>query len=103
MPLYIKLFHGRDDPNEDMDGWGYDGPTLGPVKFCHVTYLQDVKFDMRQAEFEQAFPEKIAEWREAGVQNGDMEWIGWHFNLVNDLVEFQGKYYGDFSVFEKEE
>lgn len=36
--LYIRLFHGRTDPNQDMDDWGTDGPVFGPYEFVHTTY-----------------------------------------------------------------
>ena len=28
--VYLHLFHGRNDVAEEMEGWGFDGPTLGP-------------------------------------------------------------------------
>jgi hypothetical protein len=30
--VYIKLLHGRDDPNQDMEDWGFNGPVLGPFR-----------------------------------------------------------------------
>jgi len=36
--LYIRLFHGRTNPDQNMDDWGFDGPVLGPYKFVHTTY-----------------------------------------------------------------
>jgi hypothetical protein len=36
--LYIRLFHGRVDPEQDMDDWGSDGPIFGPYHFVHTTY-----------------------------------------------------------------
>ena len=36
--MYLRLFHGRTDPQQDMDDWGSDGPVLGPYKFAHRTY-----------------------------------------------------------------
>ena len=41
--LYIRLFHGRTNPNQDMDDWGFDGPVLGPYQFAHTTYVSHVK------------------------------------------------------------
>ncbi len=35
--LYLGLFHGRDDPNEQMRDWGFNGPTIGPLVWCHTT------------------------------------------------------------------
>ena len=42
--LYIRLFHGRTDPDQNMDGWGSDGPVFGPYEFVHTTYTCHVKF-----------------------------------------------------------
>jgi hypothetical protein len=39
--LYIRLFHGRTDPDQDMDDWGSDGPVFGPYEFAHTTYAWD--------------------------------------------------------------
>ena len=42
--LYIRLFHGRTDPELDMDEWGSDGPIFGPYEFVHTTYANYVRF-----------------------------------------------------------
>ena len=42
--LYIRLFHGRTDPNQDMDDWGFDGPVLGPYQFFNTTYVSHYEF-----------------------------------------------------------
>src|SRR5580765_2933120 len=47
--LYLGLFHGRHQPNEQMDSWGFDGPTIGPLKWCHTTYAADIKIEFEQA------------------------------------------------------
>lgn len=36
--LSIQLFHGRSDPNEQLDDWGFDGPCLGPLDGVQLTY-----------------------------------------------------------------
>ena len=41
--LYIRLFHGRVDPEQDMDDWGSDGPIFGPYHFVHTTYTSFVR------------------------------------------------------------
>ena len=41
--LYIRLFHGRTDPNQDMDDWGSDGPVFGPYEFAHTIYTSSVR------------------------------------------------------------
>lgn len=71
--VYIHLFHGRKDPNQDMDDWGHNGPVLGPFDFAHSTYGCDIKLSN----------EVEAELR-----------------YVDDMVYYDGYYYGDWSVFD---
>jgi hypothetical protein len=43
MTIYLKLMHGRDDPEQQMDDWGFDGPVLGPLEAVHFTYTTHVR------------------------------------------------------------
>ena len=70
MPVYLKLFHGRDRPDQDLDDWGFEGPILGPFPYVHTTYAEDV-----------------------AVGNDC------YLKIVDDLLVYDGKYYGDWSVF----
>ncbi|MDP1823344.1 MAG: hypothetical protein Q8L48_08885 [Archangium sp.] len=36
--LSIQLFHGRSDPDEQLEDWGFDGPCLGPLDGVQLTY-----------------------------------------------------------------
>ena len=74
--LYLGLFHGRKDPNQDLKYWGENGPILGPLAYVHSTYASWIKT---------ASP---------GNHN-DYEMI----EIVDDMVSFGGKFYGDWSVF----
>jgi len=40
--LQLRLFHGRADPDEDMDDWGFDGPIIRDIVAIHFTYMSDV-------------------------------------------------------------
>jgi len=73
--LYIRLFHGRTDPNQDMNGWGSDGPVFGPYKFVHTTYHCCLKM---------------------GKLNGDCDEL---YIVQPDMIFYDGIYYGDWSVF----
>lgn len=42
--MYLKLFHGRTNPDEEMDDWGIDGPIIGPA-YISWTYGA-VRFNM---------------------------------------------------------
>lgn len=83
--LYLGLFHGRHEPRERMNGWGFDGPTIGPLRWCHTTYATDIKI-----EFENAAD--AAEY--FGVVEEQFE-----LNIDADLLVFDGKYYGDWTAY----
>jgi hypothetical protein len=75
--LYIRLFHGRTDPEQDMDDWGSDGPIFGPYLFAHTTYGWDIK--MRKS-------------------NGSCDELFVH----EDMVYYDSVYYGDWTLFDLE-
>ena len=47
--LYLGLFHGRHDRREPMSDWGFDGPAIGPLKWCHTTYASKIKIEFENA------------------------------------------------------
>ncbi len=70
----LQLFHGRKDPAEDLDNWGSQGPVF-LVDYVHVTYRCDIKLGIA-----------------APAGDGDLR-------FHEDLVFYDGTYYGDWSVF----
>jgi hypothetical protein len=74
MKVAIELFHGRTSPDEHLDDWGCQGPVF-LVEYVHVTYAGDLKLGL---------PEPAGD--------GDLRY-------VDDLVVYDGIYYGDWSVF----
>jgi len=76
--LYLKLFHGRNDPAEDMDDWGFDGPVFGPYQSIHTTYTYHLKMNRT---------------------DGGMD----ELRIVGDMIFYDNKYYGDWSVYETPE
>ena len=70
--VYIKLFHGRKSPEEELDDWGEAGPVFGPFPFVHTTYGDHLKFD--------------------DSSMGELR-------VVDDCLYYDGMYYGDWSVF----
>ena len=73
---YLRLFHGRNEPDEQLDGWGFDGPVLGPISSFHVTYggaTMRVSFEQLEE--------------------------GMFLPFEKDLLVCEGKYYGDFCLF----
>ncbi len=83
--LYLGLFHGRNDPDERMNGWGFNGPSIGPLVWCHTTYANDVKI-----EFECACDAK----RYFGDDSTHHD-----FGIHGDMLIYAGKYYGDWTVY----
>lgn len=75
--LYIRLFHGRIDPEQEMDDWGSDGPVFGPFDFVHTTYTSFVRLG-----------------RKDGTCN--------ELNAFQDMLYYDGIYYGDWSIFDSD-
>lgn len=36
--MKLVLLHGRNDPAQDMEDWGFNGPVLQNVDYFHNTY-----------------------------------------------------------------
>jgi len=72
--IYLELFHGRRDPDQEMDDWGKAGPVLGPFPFVHTTYASDIKL-------------------------GDANGTPCELNILDGLVYYDGMWYGDWSAF----
>ena len=41
--LYLQLYHGRRDPDEELDDWGIVGPTFGPLVAVFQTYFATMR------------------------------------------------------------
>lgn len=73
MSYYLKLYHGRKDPAEQMDDWGEDGPYIGPFSAVTWTY-NDLKLHTPD----------------------DFEHLS---NKINDdMIHHNGVWYGDFEL-----
>ena len=75
--IYISLYHGRKSPDETMDDWGFNGPVFGPFDTMHWTYRDEIKFDFRGKEIVLV--------------------------LCEDLVHYDLKFYGDFTVISEDD
>ena len=68
-----------------MNGWGFDGPTIGPLRWCHTTYAHDIKIEFEdEADAVEYF----------GVAQNKFEMA-----MDGDLLIFGGKYFGDWTVY----
>ncbi|RZL64463.1 MAG: hypothetical protein EOP81_08405 [Variovorax sp.] len=83
--LYLGLLQGRHRPSQQMDDWGFGGPTIGPLKWCHTTYAAHIKL-----EFEESSD---------AVEYFGVEEAHCHMNLEGDMLTFGGMYYGDWTVY----
>lgn len=81
--LYLNLYHGRKDLSQDPDGWGSEGPLIGPLTRLKMTYLSCISLTF-EAELD-------------ALQYGldiDLPELG----TDEDCVEYQGVFYGDWSL-----
>ena len=75
--LYIRLFHGRSNPEQDLDDWGADGPVFGPYKFVHTTYSWHVVLGSQDKDWDELY-------------------------VYEDMLFYDDMYYGDWSVISEE-
>lgn len=83
--VYLELSHGRHSPHQQMNGWGFDGPAIGPLKWYHTTYASDIKI-----EFENAAD---------AVEYFSVSQALFDLSVDGDLLVFGGMYYGDWTVY----
>jgi len=76
--LFIKLFHGREDPEVDMDDWGLGPHYLGPFGYVHSTYASDLKMEYYDRSAELTLDVCLYYYK--------------------DMLYYDGIFYGDFSV-----
>ena len=90
MSVYLHLFHGRTTATQDMDSWGSEGPTIGPLTYVHTTYGTEVKIRGSREVLENFFPHT-----EIHFHDGYGELA---IQLDGDCLPYAGKVYGDWSV-----
>lgn len=85
MSTYLELFHGRKDPNQDMDGWGFNGPIIGPIEWFHVTYFSTIQIRFKDLKTAKA--------------NGFDSAEDIFLETDGDMLVLDDNYYGDFSIY----
>lgn len=70
--IYLELYHGRRDPEQDLDDWGEVGPVIA-CQETHHTYHSHIRL----------------------VASGNQEVHVWYFD---DMIYFDGVWYGDFTI-----
>jgi hypothetical protein len=73
--MYVRLYHGRIYPDQQLDEWGFIGPTFGPLS-CYVhTYC--------------------CHFRIYAECNTEELWL----ERYDDMIRWDGCFYGDMEVF----
>jgi len=91
----MLLIHGRKNPDDEMNDWGFDGPVLEGVEYLVVTYNTHYRLGFRDAEAMKRAKD-LTGWEE---WDDDQLLIQFH----DDLVKTSGlgedtHYYGDWEV-----
>jgi hypothetical protein len=60
--MLLRLIHGRSHPDEHLDGWGFDGPTLRGVAWVTAVYVAEVRVGFVDVEAARA-AQAITGWR----------------------------------------
>ena len=83
--MYLELFHGRPDPDEDMNDWGCEGPIF-ECEHVHFTYLCSLRL---------LNPVVTNETRN-GDKHGEI-----FLAIYEDMVYYDGVFYGDVFTFDE--
>ena len=92
--IYLRLYHGfkSDEERKAAEGWGEEGPIIGPLEYVHTTYGSHIK--CRIAENSSHFQTKYADLN-LDIRDGkDFDLL-----LVDDCIALNGVFYGDWVVF----
>lgn len=79
--MYLKLMHGRLDPEQDMDEFGFDGPWIGPLDQFTVVYNNYIQMFFQD-----------------GSETGPFDSVDGSLHICDDLMHYKGAYYGDWAI-----
>lgn len=82
--MYLKLLHGRENADAEMNDWGPDGPWIGPLKWFHCAYLSDICIGFAGGEELTAMSHSID--------------IPSPMYLCQGMIYYDGMYYGDWEL-----
>lgn len=92
--IYLHLWHGRCNPEQDMDDWGEDCRELfGPINHVGHTYNSTT-----QVAFGDDYQHEV--WLSEAIQKEVLHEL--HHNVLasfDDMLYFDGMYYGDWTFF----
>lgn len=92
--MRLKLLHGRYDPAEQMDDWGFDGGWVDGVAWAHGTYTTHYLIGFKTDEAAEKAKKRFgfAEWQKA--EGGDSAVLEVPF--TDDMLQAPGfRFYGD--------
>lgn len=94
--MKLRLYHGRNSPDERMDDWGFDGPILEFEWIC-ITYLTTFRIGFKDRA-QSLKARELTCWEEWDEGNFSLE-----MNQYEGLIVADGKFYGDWEIFNDEE
>lgn len=88
--MQMLLFHGRKDPDENLDDWGFDAPIIENVAALYVTYQDNFRVQFQTQE-------------DAEIAHKLTGWDFWdHYTLLmtihDDMIQTKDGYFGDWSL-----
>lgn len=76
--MYLGLLYGRDQPQQQMNDWGFNGLMIGPLQWVHTTSASTIRV---------AFESAADGQRYFGDEGTDHE-----LELSGDLLTFSGNF-----------
>lgn len=93
MTLQLCLFHGRNNPDEHLDDWGFDGPVIPGIAGVSATYgMLRVTFSDQAACKAAKALTGWSDWDELTLE------MATHEDLVRISTPTGNQYFGDWSL-----
>ena len=90
--LAITLSHGRKDPNEDMEDWGFNGPVLPGVDSLHIVYLTQITVAFANADLARYARDKTGwDWWDETIHCLQIR-------THKDMIQTHEGYFGDWTI-----
>ena len=88
--LELRLLHGRHDPRQEMEDWGFTAASIRGVAWMHFTYFSTMTVGFVSDEATEAARRQTnwPLWEDRVLQ----------LLVVDDMIQAGGAYYGDFEL-----
>lgn len=93
--MKLALLHGRHDPEQDMDAFGFHGPVLEGVTSLKCVYLGVIRVRFKTPEAAE-IAQSLTGWENWCGESDHLE-----MRLHQDMVVANGAYYGDWVLNEE--